>query len=204
MDDVLVFTPVLRLEPETIRAIMGLQVDGAISLLLQRDNPYGDGPTNHLHQYRRARDLFLAGTYDAVMVIESDIVPPADALRRLADLDADVAYGCYMFRPGNVVNVLQRYPQPARNVGESLSCHPGLWDSAKKQGVIECSGSGLGCILIRRNVIESVPFEMEPGAVGFFDYYWTEQVYRAGYSMKADTALTCQHIDTDGSIYAVP
>lgn len=206
MKDVLVFTPVKRLEPETIAAVFSLEWDGAISFLLQRDNPSGDGPADHLHQYQRARYLFLDGPYEAMLVIESDIIPPPDALQRLAALECDLAYGCYQFRGGNVSNILRRYypwPEQARNVGESIQVTPGLWQAARRQGVIECSGSGLGCILIRRRVIEELPFEAAP-TPGFFDWDWTERCYRAGYRMMADMWTLCGHKDVDGKILWPP
>lgn len=203
--DVLVFTPVLRLEPETVRAIFALEWDGPLSILLQRDNPVVDGDerergfANHLHQYERGRQIFLQGGYDAMLVIESDIIPPPDTLLRLAALPADVAYGAYLFRPGDVVNLLERYygwPRQARNIGDPLTTR-GLWDAAVKQGVIDVSGSGLGCILIHRHVVMDVPFE-RPASGGFFDWQWTQDVYSRGYRMMADTAVQCGHVETDG------
>lgn len=207
VQDVLVFTPILRLEPETVRGLLALQWDGALSVVLQRDNPISsgdaraDGYANHLHQYHRSQELFLAGRYDAMLVIESDIIPPADTLMRLAALPADVAYGAYMFRGGRVVNILNRYyewPRQARNMGESLSFR-GLWDAACTQGVIDCSGSGLGCTLIHRRVLETTPFRA-PADGGFFDWDWTQAVYSAGHRMMADTRVQCGHVDTDGSV----
>lgn len=197
--DVLVFTPVLRLEPATVKAIMALEWDGPLSFLFQRDNPGVNGKANHHHQYVRGREVFLRGPYDAMLVVESDVVPPANALTRLAALDADIAYGCYMLRGVNVVNVLQRYPQPARNTGESLSIHPELWEQALKDGQIECSGAGLGCVLIKRHVLEAVPFRMPEPDV-FSDFWWTEDVHQGGYTMKADMLVLCGHIDTDGTM----
>lgn len=201
----MVFTPVYRLEPETVLAIFSLEWDGPVSLLLQRDNPHGEPYADHLHQYRRARALFLAGPFEAMLIIESDIIPPADTLRRLAALECDLAYGCYQFRGGNVSNILQRYypwPQPSRNVGESIQIKAGLWQAARRQGVIDCSGSGLGCLLVRRQVLDQTPFEPAPN--GFFDWQWTETVYRKGYRMKAEMMVLCGHKNPDGSILWPP
>ena len=201
--DVMVFTPVLRLESRTVEALMGLRWAGPLTLVMQRDNPIGNGREDHLHQYQRGRDLFLRGDYEAMLVIESDVVPPAETLERLAGLDVDLAYGCYVFRTQDrpVVNVFERYAAnnglPARNMGESLSVR-GLWGQAMQQGVVDCSGGGLGCILIKRHVIEARPFEKLGPA--FFDSQWTEGVYRAGYSMKADALLRCGHVDVDGTV----
>lgn len=191
----------LRLEPETVRALMALEWEGPLSLLLQRDNPTGDPVRDHLHQYRRGREIFLAGPYDALLAIEADVIPPAETLQRLAALDADLAYGCVAFRSGppHVANVLQRYPGQARNIGESLSLWPNLWDEAQRLGVVDCSGSGLACVLIRRHVLEAIDFREAEGGV-YCDLQWTKDVYAAGFSMKADVRLVAGHIDIDGSI----
>lgn len=211
IQNVMVFTPVYRLQPETVAAIMALEGVGAVTLCLQRDNPYAgdretDGPKNHLHQYQRGRELFLCGGFDAMLIIEDDIMPPVDTLARLARLNAPLAYGVYMFRHGaKIANVFERYypwPKLARNIGESISlAHH--WKDAQRKGAIECSGAGFGCLLIRREVLEAHPFEAHPDG-NFFDYYWTEQVYRAGYKMMADARCHCGHIDENQEVLWPP
>lgn len=200
MRDVLIFTPLLRLEAATVQALLSLEWEGALSLLLQRDNPLGDRVSDHLHQYRRGRELFLSGPYEAMLVVESDVVPPANTLRELAALECDVAYGCTVFRNKghqSVVNILERYPGQARNIGESLSLR-GLWQAALRQGVIECSGAGLACVLIRRHVLDAIDFRVQGGT--YCDNAWTRDVFEAGYSMKACTRVLCDHIDEDGTV----
>ncbi len=203
MRDILIFTPMLRLEPETVWALMTLRWDGPLSLLIQKDNPSGDGVLDQLHQYQRGREAFLRGPYEGMLVIESDIVPPADVLQGLAALDCDVAYGAYRLRvPGApVVNIFERYAGEARNPGESLLVR-GLWAQACAQGVVECSAGGLGCVLIRRRVLEAIDFRSEDHA--WCDTFWARDVLRAGFSMKADTRIRCEHIDVDGTVLIVP
>lgn len=210
--DVLTFTPVLRLEPETVQAVMSLTWDGPISRLFQRDNPMPSQRDrlkvsifNHLHQFERGREIFLAGKWDAMLIVESDIIPPSHALESLAALDCDVAYGVYVFRETPVVNVFYRYkpwPEVTRNEGESLSIR-GLWPT--RQAVVECSGAGFGCTLIKRHVLESTPFRVKfPKDGGHCDTYWTRDVYRKGYKMLADTRVICGHKREDGEVLYPP
>jgi hypothetical protein len=194
--DVLCFTPVKRIQPESVFSLLQMEHDGPLTVMLQRDNPDGFGLTDHLHQYQRGRDFFLRGDYEAMLVIEDDIIAPVDTLTRLIAVDADVAYGCYQFR-SDVVNVLERYTQPARNMGESLTGR-GLWEAAKNQGIVECSGAGLGIVLIRRAVLEAIPFKLAGG--GHCDWNWTEDVYRAGYTMRADTSVIAGHKIADDTV----
>ena len=206
--DVMIFTPVYRLERQTVQALMALEHDGPVTLVLQRDNPRrssdgrADGFYNHWHQYQRGRELFLAGGFDAMLVIESDIIPPADTITRLAALPCDVAFGAYVFRQSPHVNIVerrQRWPAQVRMAGEVLTAKPGLWAAAMAQGVIDCNGSGLGCILIRRPVLEAAPFDPAPDG-GFFDYGWTAGVGAQGWRMMADCLLHCGHVDEDGRV----
>lgn len=204
INDVMVFTPVYRLEPETIDALFNLEWPGALTWVFQEDNPLpGDdkktGIKNHLHQYRRGRELFLKSRCDAMLVIESDIVPPPDTLEKLAALDADVAYGAYLFRrespAGRVVNLQQMYHEGALNVGESLSVR-GLWPPPAD--VMSVSGGGLGCILIKRHVLEAIDFKVSNNPAVHCDSWFTTEVWRAGYNMMADTRVVCGHITPEG------
>jgi hypothetical protein len=210
--DVLVFVPVYRLEPETVAAVMKLEWGGAISWLFQRDNPQPAmrdelkrKVMNHYHQYRRGRETFLKGSYDAMLIIESDIIPPADTLKKLAAVGTDVAYGVYQFRGSDIVNIFERYPdnsgQKARNVGESLSVRQKVFKQAVRQGIYACSGAGFGCVLIRRKVLEAVPFRVEyPQNGAYCDTWFTEDVWKAGYSQAADMSVICGHKDVDGTV----
>ena len=207
--DILVFTPILRLEPETKQAIFSLEwEEGPLSFLLQRDNPIPEqrdklnrAVMNHIHQFKRGRETFLSERYDAMLVIESDIIPPPDTLKKLAALNADVAYGVYRFRASNVINIYERYPQPARNIGESLSVHPRKLKAAVRQGIYPCSGSGFGCVLITREVLSVVPFRTEwPKNGAHCDTWWTQDVYSEGFNMKADMSVICGHKTPEGEV----
>lgn len=200
MKDVLIFCPVYRLEPETVLGVFDLEWDGPLSILFQRDNPGGGGRRDHLHQYQRGRETFLSGRWDGMLVIESDIIPPADTLTRLAALETDLAYGVYVFRGTDHINVSQLYPQPSRNRGSSLTATPGLWEQACLDGVVKCSGQGFGCILIRRNVLEAVEFHItdpRPDGGAHCDTYFHNDVFRKGFEMKADTFVLCGHKDEE-------
>ena len=210
--DVLVFVPVYRLEPETVESVLSLQWDGPLSWLFQRDNPLTEadvedervrGVRNHVHQYQRGRRAFLAGPYDAMLVIESDIIAPPDTLRRLAALDADVAYGAYIFRRSQTINLYEHYGDGARNPGEPLTYRPGAWQAALRAGKVRVAGAGLGCVLIKRHVLEAIDFrtlsaEMSPRV--HCDSWFTADVYSAGFSQWADTRVICGHKDVDGTV----
>lgn len=195
----MVFTPYgPRLEPETVSAVLALQWAGPIRFVFQADNPHPLGRDNILHQYQKGRELFLAGEDEAMMVVEADIIPPPEALIRLAALNADVAYGVYQFRASPVINVFERYPGAVRNEGESLSLHPEKLARARRAGVVLCSGGGLGCALIKRQVLERFEFRHEE--TGACDTYFNRDILRAGMIQKADMGVVCGHKNEAGEI----
>lgn len=202
MIEVLVFTPYLdRVEPGTLEALTRLEWEGPLSLLLQRDNPHGeDRVRNHLHQYRQGREGFLSGKAEAMLIIEADILPPPNALQLLYGLQAELAYGIAVTRATpHVVNVFERYADPqARNVGESLTLRPALWEQALRKGETEVSGGGIACVLVRRHVLEAIDFRSEDGV--WCDTFFTRDCYAAGYSMKASARVLCGHVDRDGTV----
>lgn len=189
---VLVFTPSgPRLEPETVQAILALKHPAPVSRLFQADNPYRDddgGRRNILHQYQQGRAAFLAGGYDAMLVIEADIIPPPDALNRLLALEADLAYGVYRFRHTDRINLVER-DEPERYL-ELAALH---------DGPVEVGGSGLGCTLIRRHVLELIGFRWGGGRA-YADHYFTTDAREAGFSMRADTRVVCGHKDERGNV----
>lgn len=196
---VMTFTPYgPRLEPETVSAVLALEWPGPVTHVFQRDNPHGDARLDILHQYQQGREVFLAGDFDAILIVESDIIPPPDALIRLAALDVDMAYGVYRFRTTNVVNVFERYPGSPRNEGESLSIHPAKLAAAVQAGITLCSGGGLGCVLIKRHVLERLSFRLE--ATAFCDTYFNRDVMQAGLVQAADMGVVCGHKDEHGVI----
>lgn len=205
--DVLVFTPVLRLEPETVQAVLGLEWDGAITFEFQRDNPISaqddpgkKGIENHLHQYTRGRETFLAGRYDAMLVVESDIIPPPDTLKKLAALNVDCAYGVYRFRSVDVISINERYPAGNTNLGSNLSYERYLLKRAMKLGQYPCTGGGLGCVLIRRRVLEAIEFRIEDLFTAHCDTFFCQDVLRAGFSQAADMSVVCGHKTPEGEI----
>lgn len=195
--------------------------------MLTTDNPHDadaladGGRANILHNYAKGREMALAGGYDAVLIVESDVVPPPDALDRLAALlapekeggrGADVAYGLYVFRPkgahgGRSVNVFARlHPRPGgcRNIGSPLTAHPGRYEAALREGVVPCSGGGLGIVLAKRAVFEAVPFRSEGPTGNHSDAYWNADVWRAGFEQWADLAVVCGHKTPEGDVLWPP
>lgn len=193
---VLLFCPTRRLEPETITAIFAQRGEG-LHFLFTRDNPERTGKENVLRNYRAGRKAFLAGDYEAMFVVESDIIPPPDALQKLLAVDADVAKGLYCYRHGHPVWNAARYVPGATVPDQSLSLYPELREQAWGK-VVRISGGGLGCALIHRHVLEALDFRPHEG--GYTDWAFDCDLLRRGFVVKCDTTVRCGHKRPDGLI----
>lgn len=141
-------------------------------------------------KYQQVRQLTLDGSYDALLTVESDMIIPPDALEKLADLETDCAYGLYLFRHG-------RYDLNASldlTVGKNtpLNSKPEYARQIWGQ-VIEVAGIGLGCTLIRRHVLEAVPFDCREH--GHTDWQFAQNVRYAGGEQLCHTGVVCGHIN---------
>ena len=190
-------------------SVLALEWDGPLTWHFQRDNPLTEadhedervrGVLNHLHQYRRGRELFLAGPYDAMLVIESDIIPPPDTLKRLAAIDTDVAYGLYLFRRTRTVNLYEHYGEGARNRQTATYRH-GAWEKAARGLTSPAQARRPHPVTSWRPSTFTLSPEMSPRVC---DRWFTTDVYAAGFQQWADVRAACGHKDTDGTILWPP
>ena len=152
---------------------------------------------NVLAQYVRARDRTLKGKYDALLTVEHDMWLPVLALRMLWDTGAQVAYGVYVLRHGASVLNAWEFVSGSVNLGESLSIHPRKLAKAVKQGVVPVSGVGFGCTLIRRDVLEKIPFRSGEKGSEAPDVPFATDCLRAGISQVAHFGVLCGHYHPD-------
>lgn len=196
MAKVLVATPTwvqedgtLAMRPECAASVQMQEFNGEFTHLVTTDNPYPLGNRNVFHQYVRIREHFLAGDWDALLTLEHDNrLPDAGALQRMYDTVgpagelAEVVYAPYMLRHGMRVLSTWKYLGPEYiNLGSSVSNEDAFVAQARAAVVWPVSGVGFGCTLIRRSVVERVPFRAwEPGTVSAPDMPFATDCLRAG------------------------
>lgn len=141
---------------------------------------------------------------DYVMFIDSDVVPPRDVFQRLARHDVGVVSGLYyMDNPDGVHPAMWR-------LDESNS--PSITDYRRK-GLVNVDAIGLGCCLVKREVIDALerplfrwtkgyeehPWDLRhdgetPGVSE--DFFFCHKVQDAGYEIYVDTTVECMHEKT--------
>ncbi len=163
---------------------------------------YGDGIRDSrdiiCDKYNAARDRVLTGDYDAMLTVESDMIIPPDALHKLWLTGADVAYAPYVFRHNS-----HHWSAYSVLLDDSLTGYPlsNVPERAKLDwgSVVDVDGIGLGCTLIRRHVLEALPFVADgikhmDGTRSHTDWYFALAAMQAGYTQKCDLSIPCGHI----------
>lgn len=182
MPSLLVFTPAWGFGPQplTLETIAALEWDGTLTHEIGWHNPYPSADwRNVTAQYMRARELFLAGDYDALLTVEHDMVIPSDAAALLWQADAPVAYGVYRLGMGLTLN--------ARGMGGHL-CKDRI-----ETDIADVLGVGLGCTLIRRSVLEAIEFRYHE-LTGTCDESFATDCIQHGYRQVARFDVACGHM----------
>lgn len=194
---VLVAVPAKRdmLYHRAVESILGLKwSDGRqIETLFLVDGDKQIRWTNLCRKLNDAREAALKGGYDALLTIESDIIPPPKALEMLAGVEADVAYGLFVLRfpPYHWNATLEMRPQ---GYIELLSVDREAAREAWGK-VIECKGHGQGICLIKRHVLERIEFRNPKPELYAQDWFFSFDCQELGFVQKMHLGVVCGHID---------
>lgn len=186
-----------------VKQLSGRMLDGLFAqdwphpteyLLITNDQPEGHPYERVTALYNQVRERFLAGPYDALLTVEADMLIPSFALRRLMATGADVAYGLYVWRHGPHHD-WSAYVLGADGAMQSLyQADPSAATVAYEQGaVMDVAGVGLGCTLIKRHVLERLPFRRGDGTA-CNDWFFALDCRFVGYRQACDFGVVCGHI----------
>jgi len=154
---------------------------------------------NEWHKYARdrietsrniVRDYCLAGGYDYLFSVDSDIFLRRDELLRLLSYNKKFICAPYAIKKNcpNPVEVLcvQNIKNGKRQFyGFSMLHHP---------EPVEVTGCGMGCVLIHREILEKVKFRNDPSCkTTKEDLLFCDDVGEAGYKLWCDFSKLVSH-----------
>ena len=140
---------------------------------------------------------------DYVLMVDSDIVVPGNALELMLSHEKEVIIGCCPHR--NNRNIYEGMTSICKNDGEYDYTHQ--YSGAeirelreKGQYLIQIHGGGMGCTLIKTELFRMLPYpwfkwtDYGNGNVLSEDLYFCEQCKAAGIPIYTDTRVTPGHI----------
>ena len=133
--------------------------------------------------------------YDKVWMVESDTIPPLDALEKLLAVDAPVVSGLYALRHGSNVPNVWRWGETLNALGGVMS-----WKDVERDWgkVVRTTGGCQGCVVADRSAIEGFSFIL--GKEQSPDVPWMEYCFHSGIKMMADLSVICGHKEPNGNI----
>lgn len=175
--------------PETFKSVYGLERPA--DTVLQFDFVKG-------YDCARARNLIakeaLEYGFDYVLMVDSDIILPSNALTSMLSDPKELCLGCY--------------PRKNTDKGKVELFHTGQRDFVKTftfdelgkiEGKFRVKGGGFGCALINVALFKSLPYpwfkyvEYDNASVLSEDNYFCLQVSNAGHAIYADPDVVCGH-----------
>lgn len=134
----------------------------------------------------------IAGDYDKMLFLDSDMLFPADTIERLANHNAMIVGGTYVTRNKDGAN---------RLLGTDLSGNALQLSSAAP--LVPVRDIPAGCLMVDRRVLEKLPkpwfrFPMTDHHTLSEDTYFCHKAREAGFSILCDTKLSAElgHIGT--------
>ena len=149
---------------------------------------------------------------DYVLMVDSDVTPPHDALVNLMAHNVDVCSGFYMHRDSSTNAVSERTsicklekPDGGYYFGYPTESQWTIAELREKREsgeyLIEIHGGGMGCILIRTSVFDRVPYPWfqwvnygEGISMLSEDLFFCESCRNEGIKLYADTRVACGHM----------
>lgn len=172
-------------------------------MLTTRDNPYAtlaDGYRNVQLAYEKMRRIAVTEKYSAVWIVESDTVPPPDALRKLLETQratgAAIVTGLYVLRHGANVPNLFSVNDAGHNLGSGCS-----WQEVRraraKGNVFRVSGGCMGCVLVTLPALDFCFEGMDLNTNGHHrapDMDWMLHNWKRGLTTLARLDVMCGHL----------
>ncbi len=158
-----------------------------------KDAPKENRIENIISGRNIVRDYFLKGCYDYLFFLDSDVIAPENALKKLLSHKKPLVTGVYpTLKQGggnqHVIPCLTYYI--SEDIVEQVPS-----EDCRSGKLIEIGVAGLGCCLIHRKILEKIAFRnigdsKKAGEDAAFFY----DARKKGFTAHADTSIDCTHL----------
>jgi hypothetical protein len=156
-----------------------------------------------IHSRNMIREKFLNENYDFFFSLEQDVIPPKDILEKLLKHNKEIVSAYYSKlvkvglkdnETGEVKNAVIELALVWVQVDEGRVRRANPQEVLSK-GLIKVGGYGVGCILIKREVLKKIKFEYKPDKKAFDDMLFCDDAEKAGYDLFLDSDIKVIHLN---------
>jgi hypothetical protein len=145
------------------------------------------------------RSFATVQKYKYLFSLECDVFPPLDIIERLIEIDNPVTGALYFTNYGAKSQLMvMRLEKP--EFGPTTLSRILTTD----ESFLFCNGTikivygcGLGCVLIKNEVLQKVKFRVIPDQFTHHDVIFANDLYKLKIPVKVDTSIICKHINND-------
>jgi len=148
------------------------------------------------------RQIVLDENYDYFLSLEQDVIPPPDVIERLLSHQKPVVSGVYYKYFDVRVNLPNGEVKAVKKAVPLLAAFSPQPDKMRylsaadvaDERLLPISFCGLGCVLIRRDVLEKVSFRADVTVACHDDAWFCSDTTAARFPMFVDTGVKCKHL----------
>ncbi len=136
----------------------------------------------------------IEGGYDYVLMVDSDIILPKDALKNLLEFPSEITLGCYPHK--NTDNgEAELFKANLPNFVNRIS-----YSELNGKIRVEVKGGGFGCALVKASVFQKIAFPWfkyvvyDNGSLLSEDLYFCDQAKKNRIAIWADARVRCGHL----------
>ena len=146
------------------------------------------------------RQYALRNNYDYVFHLETDVFPPIDIIERLMFENKGVIGALYQLSDDSArVPMLNRISSDLDDY--RVAIYGGYNNYMITGGPKKTLSAGLGCVLIKKDVLKRFPFRHIEDASWFPDVVWINDLYRKGMPYYAHTGIICKHKNSEWGVF---
>lgn len=165
-------------------------------------NPAGRHTQQYITESQNViRNYFLDHPeYTHLFMLESDVFPPCYVIEQLLHHDLECVGAPYFIQSGMDSHLLLGIYVPGFSPETEVTgmvMRPTLSFIFMDGTLKLTSMQGVGCTMIKREVIEKIPFRSIEGHKNHADSFFYEDLFKAGYQNYSDTSLEIQHRNLD-------
>lgn len=135
------------------------------------------------------RKYCIEKNYDYFLSLEQDVVPPRDVIEKLLEHDKEIVSALYFYLGDDKKTLLPMiWVHYKGEYAKRL-----MIDEIPENELIEAITSGLGCVLIKKNVLETIEFRHMKDEEPWDDLWFCEDARAKGFKVYVDTTLKCKH-----------
>lgn len=147
------------------------------------------------HVREKIRQYFLAGDYTHLFFCDVDIICPSEIIERLMKSDKDqIGPPVSVFYAPNTKPCVLKDTKIYLDGKDSDSRNFYSWKEVEDiSQPFRAYGVGIGCLLIKRKVLEEVPFRTHPHFVQGEDIWYFNECNEKGFEFWCDPRITVLH-----------